>query len=402
LQERYEKSPELELMLACARWPQRDADQLLIVELVDRKPDWARFVELVKHHRIVPIVSHNLRRALVTSDAADAQRALAELRQLAAGSAMLSLRLLSELKRVILALQAAGVRARVLKGLPLAQTVFGDISLRAPGDLDLLIDPQQIVEADRVVKALGYTGLFEPGRFSRKQLAYYGAHWKDVTYTNGNGGNELDLHWRCFRNPAMPGRELCAIGEAETVAFGGLRVEMLPRREGLLYLCVHGALDGWLYLKSLVDVAAQVRGVTEQELDELAELAQRHGVVAEVSATMLLVRRWFDMDHWSARLLPERDRTVRHILRYVEQTLEARGFRASREEIPIGQTLRFEWGLRRNWRYRREVVQRVLYRARMWDTIPLPDWLFWAYPLLSPVEWVLFRVRQRRARGTNV
>lgn len=200
----------------------------------------------------------------------------------------------------------------------------------------------------------------------------------------------------------MPGDELCAGGAVEAVAFGGLRVETLPRREGLLYLCVHGTLDGWVYLKPLVDVAAQVRCMTEQELDELAQLAQRHGVLPELSATLILVRRWLHMDHGSARLLPETDRTVRHILRYVEQTLDARGFRASREEIPIGATLRFEWGLRPSWRYRQEVVQRVLYRARMWETIPLPDWLFWAYPLLSPVEWVLFRVRQRRARAANV
>jgi hypothetical protein len=35
---------------------------------------------------------------------------------------------------------------------------------------------------------------------------------------------------------------------------------------------VHGTLDGWLYLKSLVDVAAQVRTMTEAELDALATL----------------------------------------------------------------------------------------------------------------------------------
>jgi hypothetical protein len=310
--------------------------------------------------------------------------------------------MLSELKRVTTALTNAGVRVRVLKGLPLARTVFGDISLRSPGDLDLLIEPAQIVASDRVITQLGYVGLFQPARFSPKQLAFYRSHWKDVTYTNRNGGNELDLHWRCFRNRSMPGGELCASGAGEVVSFGGLRVETPPPREGLLYLCVHGTLDGWVYLKPLVDVAAQVRGMTEQELDAVADAAQEHGVLPEVSATLLLVRRWMAMDHWSGRLLPDSDRTVQHILRYVGQVLEARGFRASREQVPVGLTLRFEWGLRRGWRYRREVVRRVLYRARMWETIPLPDWLFWAYPVLSPVEWVLFRVRQRRAPAANV
>ena len=402
MQDRYVGDVELELLLALARWPQRDADRVLIRELCARQPDWLRFVELVKHHRVLPVVTHNLQRELAGSENPATEQVVEELRRFAAASAMSSLRLLSELKRVLVALEAGGVHARILKGLPLAQTVFGDVSLRAPGDIDLLIDPQQIVPADRVLKALGYTGLFEPERFSSRQLAYYRRHWKDVTYTNRNGGNELDLHWRCFRNPAMPGAGLCANSAAEIVNFGGLRVETLPSREGLLYLCVHGVLDGWVYLKPLVDVAAQVRGMTAQELDPLAELAEHHGILPELSATLLLVRRWLAMDAWSSRLLPETDPTVRHILRYVEQTLEERGFMASREEVPILTTLRFEWGLRRTWQYRREVVQRVLYRARMWETIPLPDWLFWAYPLLSPLEWVLFRIRRRRARGANV
>ena len=58
----------------------------------------------------------------------------------------------------------------------------------------------------------------------------------------------------------------------------------------------------------------------------------------------------------------------------------------------------FEIGLRRNFRYRMELLLRVLFRARMWETIPLPDFLFGIYPLLSPFEWVVFRVRQWLAK----
>lgn len=399
-------NPELELLLACARWPERQADRALIAELAGRQVNWSRFVNLAKHHRILPLVSHNLHAALALGAEAtpEVQRAIVELRSYAATSAIESLRLLGELKRVLSAMHDAGVQARVLKGLPLAQVVFGNISLRAPGDLDLLIEGRQILDADRAVRTLGYTGLFDPQRFTPKQLAYYRAHWKDVTYRHDERGNELDLHWRCFRNPATPGAQLCARGSVETVSFGGLRVETLPRRECLLYLCVHGTLDGWIYLKALADVAAEVRGMSEQDLDSLAESAKRYGVLPELTATLLLVRRWFAMDHWSGLLLPEDHRTVRHILRYVTRTLEGRGFCASREDIPIGETLRLEWGLRRGFQYRFEMVRRVLYRARMWDTIRLPDWLFWAYPLLSPVEWLLFRLRQRRdanARGLS-
>lgn len=402
LQQAPTNDSELNLLFACARWPQRERDRRLIAQLAASQPDWRRFVQLAKHHRVIPLISHNLNTVLRDGLSDNTRETVAELRQYAGASVIRSLHLLNELRRVIAALNAADISVRVLKGFPLARLVFGDISLRAPGDLDLLIDGRKLIEADRVLRGLGYTGLFLPERFTPKQLAFYRAHWKDITYNSDELGLELDLHWRCFRNPYAPGVGLCSSRAAERVTFGGFTVETPARREGLLYLCVHGTLDGWVYLKALVDVAAQVREMSAQELDALAELARTYCALPELSATLLLVRRWFTMDHWSRCLLPESDRTVRHILRYVEETLEVQGFRASREEFPIGHTLWFEWGLRRNWRYRWEVLQRVLYRARMWDTIPLPDWLFWAYPLLSPVEWLLFRIRQRRAQAANV
>jgi len=397
LHEQFGSAPELELLLTCARWPQRESDRLLIVQLAGKMVDWDKFVTLTRHHRIVPLVSRNLRTALPSSPPGPAQLAILELQREAAAATLRCLQLLGELRRVIGALRDAGVSVRVIKGFPLAQLVFGDVGLRSPGDLDLLVDDRQLIEVDRIVRELGYTGLFEPQRFTPRQLLFYRAHWKDVTYTHHAIGNELDVHWRCFRNPEMQGGDLCSAGTSETVTFGDLRLDTMARQEGLLYLCVHGALDGWIYLKFLADVAAQVREMSESEIDALAELARGYGVLPELTAALILVRRLFCMDNWSSRLLPQTDRAVRHILRYVNQTLNAREFMASREQIPIGTTLRFEWGLRRGFAYRVELLTRVLYRARMWETIPLPDWLFWAYPLLSPGEWILFRLRRRRA-----
>jgi hypothetical protein len=320
----------------------------------------------------------------------------AELRQLSSENAYAALRSVWELRRIVQAFAAEGIASvRVLKGLPLAQSVFGDISLRAAGDIDLLIDEASSRGADRVLRRLGYRGLFRLDRFSPKRLAFYGAHWKDVAYSHPETAMEVDLHWRCFRNSAMPGNTLCATASLDSVAFGSFRVATLPRMESLLYLCVHGTLDGWLYLKSLVDVGAQVRGMSEDELDALAELATRYGVLPELTATLTLVRRYLGMRRWSRHLLPESEPTVRHILRYVDRNLLKGNFLAGRDDIPIATTLRFEFGLRRSFQYRFELLLRVLFRARMWETIPLPDFLFWLYPLLSPVEWVVFRMRRR-------
>ena len=388
------RAPELDLLLSCARWPQREADRNLIRLQAAKPLNWQRFLLVVQHHRLVPLVAHNLHAAIADEATPDQSAAIDALRQMASANTYRALRSLAELRRVIHELQTHNVSVRVLKGIPLAQSVFGDLSLRATGDLDILIDEDSILEADRLLRGFGYRGLFQVERFTPKRLAFYRTHWKDLAYHNPETGFEVDLHWRCFRNSAMPGGGLCATSAGETVSFGSFQVTTLPAMETLLYLCVHGTLDGWLFLKSLADVGAQVRTMAPTQLDALAELAASYAILPELSAALILARRYFGMDHWSAALLGESDPTVEHILRFARQSLERGEFLADRDAIPAGSMMAFEIGLRRNFRYRMELLLRVLFRARMWETIPLPDFLFGIYPLLSPFEWIVFRLRQ--------
>jgi hypothetical protein len=168
--------------------------------------------------------------------------------------------------------------------------------------------------------------------------------------------------------------------------------------ENLLYLCVHGTLDGWLYLKSLADVAAQVRPMDQAQRNTLATLAVTHRILPELTAALILCHRYFNTNCLGPHLLPEDHPTVAHILRFTYRSLEQNAFLAAREAIPARATLAFEIGLRPILRYRRELLLRVLFRARMWQTLPLPDLLFPLYPLLSPIEWLAFRLRRWLAK----
>jgi hypothetical protein len=390
------RTPELDLLFACARWPQSPADREDIRHQSAAPLDWQRFLLLARHHRLVPLVSRNLHAALAGNAAPEQAAVLNQLSQLASANTYRALSSLAELRRLVLEFESGGIPVRILKGLPLAQSTFGDLSLRAAGDIDLFVDEASVREADRILRSFGYRGLFQIDRFTPKRLAFYLAHWKDIAYRNPTTGHEVDLHWRGFRNREMPGNSLCAAGPAQTVSFGNFQVATLPPSETLLYLCVHGTLDGWLYLKSLADVAALVRPMSPAQLDALAALAGSHGILPELTAALILVHRYFGMSHWSSQLLAESDPTVAHILRFAGRSLEGGGFLANREAVPAASTMAFELGLRRNFPYRKELLIRTLFRARMWETIPLPDFLFPLYPLLSPIEWLLFRIRRRK------
>ena len=405
------RSAELDLLLVCARWPQTEPDRQLIADLCTLETDWPHFLLLTRHHRLVPLVARNLQTSVAEPRSTKLESVINELRQLAAANAVQSLRSLGELRPIVQSLQSNGLSVRILKGLPLSQTTFGDLSLRASGDLDILIDANDkandssqqdaILTADHVLRDFGYRGLFDLHCLTPRQLTFYRAHWRDNAYNHPTTGFDVDLHWALFRNRAMSGSSLCATPASAAVRFGDLTVRTLPPAENLLYLCVHGTFDGWLYLKSLVDVAALVRAMSESDLDSLASLAAAHDVLPELSAALHLVRRYLTMEHWSARLLPPADRTVAHILRYADRSLVEGNFLANREDIPHRATMSFEFGLRRNLRYRLELIRRIVYRARMWQTFPLPDRLFALYPLLSPIEWGLFQFRKWRTKPSN-
>ena len=71
-------------------------------------------------------------------------------------NALLNTLLAKELVAVLDALAAKGVRAIPFKGVTLAQTAYGDLSLRECADLDLIVDQTSIPQARQVLWSQGY------------------------------------------------------------------------------------------------------------------------------------------------------------------------------------------------------------------------------------------------------
>ena len=130
---------------------------------------------------------------------------------------------------------------------------------------------------------------FEPqARLTPRRLRSYLAHQKDFSFEHPETGLVIDLHWRLFRNPWLPANaRLEQVGE-DWINLGSERIPTLPAPQLLLYLCVHGALDGWLRLKWLADIAALLRTMTTEQLRSTAALAAAQQALPQMSAAILL------------------------------------------------------------------------------------------------------------------
>jgi hypothetical protein len=383
---------EMRLLLQCARWPLPEKGNAAIRALVGAKDvDWSLFLSLCAHHRVVPLVY----RALSAAAAEAPASTMAALKAGATENTLSVMRYLAHTRRLCDLLQQAGVPARVLKGVPLSQRIYADPSVRDVGDIDLLIASGMEETADNVLLAEGFRRSDPAATLTPRRRRSWQKHGKTYTYSSDRNDFEIDLHWRLFRNPYMPGNALAddGAGSSEQVGLGETFLAVLPLDRTFLYLCVHGALDGWFRFKSLVDIATIWQGFPGDQRTALSDQAREYGILPEMTAALRLAQELALVapDALSpAMQLQTTSPEARWILEYVRTQHLAQRFQPTQDGAGSWPLKRYELGLRPGLAYRMEIFRRVLLRPRVWERFNLPDPLFPLYILLSPIEWVLF------------
>jgi hypothetical protein len=278
-------APEFELVLNCLRWPQETVDGARILSLAQQPIHWPYLLEIVHHHKVVPLFFRNLETFAdghIPEETAAALRAGTEANTRTCVQRSLHLQLLNRLFR------EQEIDVRIFKGIPLSMTAFQDPTLRDLGDIDLLVAEKDIFRAGDILSAHGYHR-FEPrAHLTPRRLRSYIAHQKDFSYEHPAAGVVIDLHWRLFRNRFLPANGSLAEVGVDWVGLGSERMPTLPVSRLLLYLCVHGALDGWLRLKWLADIGALLRSMTAEQLAATAEAAAQQQALPQLNAAIYL------------------------------------------------------------------------------------------------------------------
>ena len=392
-------SPEFELVLACIRWPLEPADAALIRNLAQQPIQWPHLLKIVHHHQVVSLVSRNLEAA--ASDCVPSQT-LASLRAGAVENARSCFQAISDLARINHRFCEEQIDLRIFKGTPLAIQAFGDATLRGIGDIDLLVRQADIDRADRILHSEGYCR-FEPDAWrTPRRMRSYLSHQKDFSYGNPKSGATVDLHWRLYRNPWMPTNTRLEEAGVAWIQLGPESIPTLPFERLFLYLCVHGALDGWLRVKWLADIGALVRNTPPEQLRTLVRTAIGQGVLPEVSAAILLCQQKLGFEEVPGECLSLQTPSVARILRFADRLMTSNHHCPERSLIPSTAWFLNEFALHSSTRYRLELLERTLLRPRVWSKVSLPDAFFPLYALISPFEWLLFRVQRLSESFSNL
>jgi hypothetical protein len=282
----FAQDSEFDLLLACCADPCGDEHAERVRNTLTRPLDWERILRLTDHHRVVPQVYSELSGLshLVPVQHLDALRVRYQ------DNARKTLWFTAELVRIVSHLEWVGIKALPYKGPVLAQTLYGEVTQRQFGDLDLLILPTEVLKAKAALLDLGYKSAIE---LAPRIAAAYAKTGYEYSFSAAPGSNLLELQWRILpRFYSIDFDVADFLVRADEIVVGGRRMRTLRAEDLLLVLCVHAAKHVWVQLSWLCDIA-QLAGSRQLDWNAIQEEANRLGIERIIGLNFLLTQKLF-------------------------------------------------------------------------------------------------------------
>jgi hypothetical protein len=333
-----------------------------------KKIDWHHLAELIDRHRVGALVdrsgwavAHGAPSWLCNRLAARAQQTLRE-----------ALSYLSVQRELVDALEAEGIPVLVLKGLPLSLDAYGDISARQIRDIDLLVAPERLEAAGRVLAECGLSWQGWGAQWEQPPADLRSAEPTALAYAERlpmlkhaefeRDGLIVELHWSLTGNRHLLPMPRSWLDEPRRVMVAGVSTPALPLVAAWRHLVVHGAVHEWLRLKWLADVPAMVSRHPELVSARALRAAEAEGLDRCVAAGLIVAERVFGSflePHargWASRVSGTGP-LVRGSIASLLRT------HRSNSPAALSREVRQRLALRTDKRYRREEVRRMLLEA---------------------------------------
>jgi Uncharacterised nucleotidyltransferase len=382
------------LLLAVARAAVQPAEASEALDAaLDSVVDWDAFLRMAERNRLLPLAHRAL-----AADERVPENVRSLLRAAQAENTRHALFLAGELRRLVDALAAAGVRALAYKGPALAVRAYGGIALRAYSDLDLLVAPADEPAAAEVLRGRGYRCAYG---FTPAQAAAFRRVDGDYPYHHPVTGTLVELHVRpSSLRFGVPLRTERMMARARSVSLGGGEVPAPADDDLFLALCLHGAKHRWARLEWLACAAALAAraGLDPAETVRRADGAGARGVV-------LLAFRLM-RDALGVPLPKDVARAVGAdpVVPALADEARALWLAGDAEDADADGGEATRANLRFNARLREGAVERARYAARWlfhpspedWAWVRLPDALAPLYRVLRPLRLAARHGRKER------
>jgi hypothetical protein len=275
------------VLLAACSLGAREEKSARLRALLLKTVDWQSLMRLADHHGVRPL----LYQALVDLEDVVPAEEMRKLKQGYYVNVQKALLLSRELIRILECLSSLGIDVMPYKGLALAEMLYGDITLRQSGDIDLLIHAKDLPRIRRAVGELGYAPHV---RLSDDQERAYLRSGYECAFDSSAGRNLLEVQWAIqprFYAVDFDIEELFQRAIPITVAQRPMRTPCAA--DLFLVLSAHAAKHVWDKLAWLCDIAQLMR-TPQLDWKWIASEARKLGIVRILWVTLLAAKRLLD------------------------------------------------------------------------------------------------------------
>ncbi|WGV27042.1 nucleotidyltransferase domain-containing protein [Halotia branconii] len=278
LSEKTNISPEIELLLCCARTHINDKDSENIKRLIQENINWKYLIEIADWHRVLPLLFLNLNKTcsqLVPTDV------LNYLRQSYYNNTQRNLFKASKLVKVLNIFAENKIPVITFKGLVLAATIYGDIACRAFSDLDILVRRQDFIKTKEILILHGFEPYVDSNEQEANYLksltneeeeAYLRSHW-ELHLNNPQEKITLDVHQGILSKQFSftHNTEDWIWEDTKYISFVDRNILSFSAENLIIILCSQGGKDCWLWLNRICDLAEAIRVYPEVNWDKIWE-----------------------------------------------------------------------------------------------------------------------------------
>lgn len=245
---------ENELLLCIARRELRDDQRVELHRLANQPLDFDYLFSKAQAHGLLPLLQKHL-----TQSASDILPGhfLSRLKRETVGNSQNMLHLLGRQLTLCKIFAENGVPIAIFKGALLSQMAYGEIALRAAGDIDALIKPQDFVRARQLLESLGYE--MSP-KLTPAQLDSHLNHHCELQFMRDEWFTIVDLHWALAPKSFVFKLETDEVmSRLQSVGIAGGKIETLATEDLILYLSMHGAKHLWRGLEWISSLGELIR-----------------------------------------------------------------------------------------------------------------------------------------------
>ncbi len=270
--------PEISLLLCCARTYLDEKNSESIKKLIQSNINWKYLIETAHWHRVLPLLFLNLNKTcsqVVPTDVIN------YLRQSYYSNTQRSLFKASKLVKILKVFEENEIPVIPFKGPVLAAAIYGDISYRAFGDLDLLVRRQDFLKTKEILITQGFQPYADSNEqeaaylkslTNQEQEAYLRSHW-ELHLNNSKEQITLDVHQGILSKQFSftHNTEEWIWEDTKHISFVDRQILSFSAENLIIILCSQGGKDCWRWLNRICDLAEVIRAHPEVNWNNIWE-----------------------------------------------------------------------------------------------------------------------------------